>query len=87
MMVEFIQDYWPVSKEQMSKHFSDVANFYLVPDESFEADLDENFTDALNIISLLRGVNNIKPNNFLRRPKKKEVRDDNGEVVGEEMLE
>jgi len=46
---------------------SQKANTYMVPDESFELDLDSNFQEALKILEML-GLTDIDQENFLKRP-------------------
>ena len=56
-----------------------------MPDEGFEADLDENFGDAVSVLRQIKDVTNIKASNFLKRPKAKKTTNSAGEVVGEEI--
>eukprot|EP00355_Strombidium_rassoulzadegani_P007413 CAMPEP_0168619600 /NCGR_PEP_ID=MMETSP0449_2-20121227/6688_1 /TAXON_ID=1082188 /ORGANISM="Strombidium rassoulzadegani, Strain ras09" /LENGTH=124 /DNA_ID=CAMNT_0008660545 /DNA_START=682 /DNA_END=1053 /DNA_ORIENTATION=- len=78
-MVEYIQDYFKAEEEALNvsdpSRYEGMDQLYEVPDESFEVDLDENFMDALKSIGLLKDVKNVRPKNFLSRPKVKKPED------------
>ena len=45
----------------------DLDALYKVADETFDLDLDTNFSEALSFLNKVRGVTNINAKNFLKR--------------------
>ena len=60
-LVEYIQNFTD------SKPINQDTNLWMVPDESFELDLDNNFNDAVTLLESLK-IPDITRDNFLARP-------------------
>lgn len=73
-VVQYIQDYFEVAKDQETA-VNSVKNIYVCEDEGFEADLDLNFEQAFKLLSQL-GIDSIDEDSYMARPDEEDPNQD-----------